>query len=203
MTSMLFVLMVAGYGAGTVCALLLGQGRVGRGLSAAGAMLGAAAGAGLAVHVLATGAVFDLDLRSLLTIAGGFGLHLDRLGAFFLGVVSLVAVPAALYGASYSEIYEGRRSLPLLGVMLNLFLLTMSLVPLADNVLTFLAVWEGMSLTSYFLVMTESDEEGTLRAGIWYLAMTSVLLVGQYFIEKRFARGTSRNTPNSRFSPCR
>ena len=54
--------------------------------------------------------------------------------------------------------------------MLNLFLLTMSLVPLADNVLTFLAVWEGMSLTSYFLVMTESDEPETLRAGIWYLA---------------------------------
>ena len=185
MTSMLFVLMVGGYAAGTVCALLFGQGRRGRGLSATGTMLGGAAGMGLALHVLVTGAVFDLDLRSLLTIAGGFALHLDRLGAFFLGVVSLVAVPSALYGAGYSEIYEGRRSLPLLGFMLNLFLLTMSLVPLADNVLTFLALWEGMSLTSYFLVMTESDEPETLRAGVWYLAMTQfglAFLLGAFLL---------------------
>ena len=44
--------------------------------------------------------------------------------------------------------------------MLNLFLLTMSLVPVADNVLTFLLMWEGMSLTSYFLVLTEADRAG-------------------------------------------
>jgi hydrogenase-4 component B len=69
--------------------------------------------------------------------------------------------------------------------MLNLFLLTMSLVPLADNVLTFLAVWEGMSLTSYFLVMTESDEAETLRAGLWYLAMTQIglaFLLGAFLL---------------------
>ena len=29
-------------------------------------------------------------------------------------------------------------------------------------------------------------------ASIWYLAMTSVLYVGQYFIERRFGRGFSR-----------
>jgi polar amino acid transport system permease protein len=31
-----------------------------------------------------------------------------------------------------------------------------------------------------------------LVAATWYLAITSVLMVGQYFLEKRFARGTSR-----------
>ncbi len=31
-----------------------------------------------------------------------------------------------------------------------------------------------------------------LVASTWYLAITSVLMVGQYFLEKRFARGTSR-----------
>jgi polar amino acid transport system permease protein len=30
-------------------------------------------------------------------------------------------------------------------------------------------------------------------AAIWYLAMTSVAYVGQYFIERRFGRGFSRN----------
>ncbi len=172
MSSILFLLMVGGYGAGALGALLRCRGGAARALTAAGAMVGAAAGLGLGLDVLLAGAAFGLELPALLTIAGGFALRLDALGAFFLVVISLVAVPAALYGAAYSEVYEGRRSLPLLGVMLNLFLLTMSLVPLADNVVTFLAAWEGMSLTSYFLVMTESDEPETLRAGGWYLAMT-------------------------------
>ncbi len=35
-------------------------------------------------------------------------------------------------------------------------------------------------------------------ASIWYLAMTSVLYVGQYFIERRFGRGFSRTSGASR-----
>jgi polar amino acid transport system permease protein len=31
-----------------------------------------------------------------------------------------------------------------------------------------------------------------LVASTWYLAMTSVLMIGQYFLEKRFSRGASR-----------
>ena len=32
-------------------------------------------------------------------------------------------------------------------------------------------------------------------ASIWYLAMTSVLTVGQYYIERHYARGSSRELP--------
>jgi len=32
-------------------------------------------------------------------------------------------------------------------------------------------------------------------ASIWYLVMTSILTVGQYYIERRFARGTQRGLP--------
>jgi len=32
-------------------------------------------------------------------------------------------------------------------------------------------------------------------ASIWYLFFTSILMVGQYFLEKRFARGTGRGSP--------
>ena len=34
-------------------------------------------------------------------------------------------------------------------------------------------------------------------AAIWYLFLTSILSIGQYFVEKRFARGTSRNQRTS------
>jgi polar amino acid transport system permease protein len=32
-------------------------------------------------------------------------------------------------------------------------------------------------------------------ASIWYLIMTTVLSIGQYFLERRFGRGTTRNVP--------
>ena len=48
----------------------------------------------------------------------------------------------------------------------------MILVPLARNVLTFLALWELMSLASYFLVITEHEREDTLSAGWVYFVMT-------------------------------
>src|SRR5713101_5065839 len=140
--------------------------------SAVGAVVGAAAGSALALSVFISRTPFVLDVPALLSIADGLAFRLDALGALFLFLVGLVAVPSAIFGASYSKTYEGRHSLRLLGAMLNLFLLTMSLVPCAGNVLTFLLMWEGMSLTSYFLVLTEADERETVVAANWYVAMT-------------------------------
>jgi hydrogenase-4 component B len=168
----LFGLMLAGYAFGAVVAVLSPGGGVSRRLVATGAVVGGGAGLGLALEVFATGAPFVLEAPTLLSVADGLAFRLDALGAFFLGLVGLVAIPCSIYGVAYSEAYEGRYSLRLLGAMLNLFLLTMSLVPCAGNVLTFLLMWEGMSLTSYFLVLTETDEPDTILAGGWYLAMT-------------------------------
>ncbi len=168
----LFGLMVAGYGVGAAVAVLTAGGGLARRLVAAGAVVGGGAGLGLALEVFTTGAPFVLEVPALLSVADGLAFRLDALGAFFLGLVGLVAIPCAIYGVAYSEAYEGRYSLRFLGAMLNLFLLTMSLVPCAGNVLTFLLMWEGMSLTSYFLVLTETDEPDTVQAGGWYLAMT-------------------------------
>jgi len=169
----LFLVMLAGYAVGAAAAALApGGDRARRRLAAAGAVVGGGAGVGLALAVVAGGAPFALEAPALLSVADGVSFRLDALGAFFLGLVGLVAVPCGLYGAAYSEAYEGRYSLRLLGSMLNLFLLTMSLVPCAGNVLTFLLMWEGMSLSSYFLVLTEADEPDTVTAGAWYLAMT-------------------------------
>ncbi|MGH8868901.1 MAG: amino acid ABC transporter permease [Actinomycetes bacterium] len=37
-----------------------------------------------------------------------------------------------------------------------------------------------------------------IAACLWYLALTSVLMVGQHFLEKRFARGTAGSSPGRR-----
>lgn len=178
--------MVSAYCLGALVALSGGRGSLGRGLVALGAVIGAGAGFALAANVILSGTPFTLSVPDLLPLAGGLALRLDPLGAFFLIIIGLGAIPSSIYGAGYSEVYEdGSASLRLLGLALNLFLLTMSLVTFADNVLTFLLMWEGMSLTSYFLVMTESREAGTVRAGIWYLAMTHIglaLLMGGFIV---------------------
>jgi hydrogenase-4 component B len=173
MANFLFLLMIFAYTAGLGVALMGGRGTVGRSLVGASAALGAGAGFGLATSVILSGAPFALDLPAFLPTAGGFVLALDPLGAFFLLLIGLGAIPAAIYGIGYSAAYEEKGvSLRLLGVTFNLFLLSMSLVSMAGNVITFLLMWEGMSLTSYFLVITENHEEGTLQAGLWYAAMT-------------------------------
>ena len=59
-----------------------------------------------------------------------------------------------------------------MGFAFNVFIAAMILVPLARNVLTFLVLWELMSLASYFLVITEHEREDTLRAGWVYFVMT-------------------------------
>ena len=171
LTLPLFLAMVLGHVAGAGGALLGRTGGGARGLTTAGAIVGAAAGLALGLDTLIWGAPFRLEIPALLAMAGGVSLHLDRLGAFFLVVIEVVAIPSALFGGAYSRVYEGTHSLRLLGAMLNLFLLAVSLVPFADNVITFLLLWEMMSVASYFLVLTESDRRATRQAGLWYLAM--------------------------------
>jgi polar amino acid transport system permease protein len=34
-----------------------------------------------------------------------------------------------------------------------------------------------------------------IMASLWYLAITSVLMVGQYYLERYYARGSVRNLP--------
>jgi hydrogenase-4 component B len=166
-----FLIMVLGHAGGAGGALAAPSARGCRGFTAAGAILGAVAGLGLALDTLIHGVPFQLELPQLLAMGGGVSLRLDRLGAFFLLVVEIVAVPAALFGGTYTRTYDGSRSLRSLGVMLNLFMLALSLVPFADNVMTFLFLWEGMSVASYFLVLTESDRRESRQAALWYLAM--------------------------------
>jgi hydrogenase-4 component B len=181
-----FLCMVFAYTAGMIAALVGGSSKLRRYLMGISAVIGAGAGSALGMSVILSGTFFSLSLPGFLPLGGGFILSLDPLGAFFLALIGLVAVPAAIYGIGYTADYEEKHfSLRFMGMMFNLFLLSMALVTMAGNVLTFLLMWEGMSLTSYFLVITENNEKSSLRAGIWYAGMTHVglaLLMGAFLL---------------------
>jgi hydrogenase-4 component B len=167
----LFLVMISAYVLGALAALLSGRSAMARALVAAAAAVGSVAGLALGALVIASGVPLTFTSSQLLPITG-VALRLDGLGGFFLLVVGLVGCAAAIYAFGYSAQYAGRYSLRLMGAMFNLLLLALSLQVMADNALTFLILWEAMSLTAYCLVLTEHDRSGTVRAGVWYLAMT-------------------------------
>jgi hydrogenase-4 component B len=176
----LFPLMIGGYLAGAIGACVFSRGLVARWLTGVGALVGGASALTLGGGKLMGWLSADLALvwitekPSLVGsdqgVAAAYIVH--PLSAVFLAVVGAIAIPAALYSIGYARAWEGRRSLRMPGVMLNLFLLCMSVVPLAESIFWFVLFWEGMAISSYLLVMTEADEPETVRAGIWYLGMT-------------------------------
>jgi hydrogenase-4 component B len=162
---------VACYLAGALFALSANV-RWGRVLGAWGASLGAMIALGLGLGALITGTVLTASL-DFLPLAG-FALRLDGLGAPFVILTSLIGAASAVYGCGYSTAYKDVYSLRKLGALFNLLLLTLTLQAMADNVLTFLFLWEIMSLVSYLLVLTEHREPATVRAANWYIAITHV-----------------------------
>jgi len=103
-----------------------------------------------------------------------FAVRLDALSSFFLLMISLVGLAASIYAVGYVTEWYGRISIGLLGSLYNAFLLSMTLVVLANNGFFFLIAWELMSLFSYFLVVTEHEKSDVRYAGLFYLIMTHI-----------------------------
>ena len=103
---------------------------------------------------------------------GAFSLRLDGLSAFFLLILFVVGLAGALYGAEYMKGGKERLRPGLHWTWYNLLILSMTLVVTAANGLLFLFAWECMSLTSFFLVITEYDLAEAVEAGWTYLLAT-------------------------------
>lgn len=112
-----------------------------------------------------------------------FSFTLDHLSAFFVFVISLVALASSVYGYGYAKQYFAKYSLGTLGFFYNAFILGMLLVVTSSNVLFFLIAWEVMSVASYFLVVYERHDHSNVRAGTLYFIMTHI---GTAFITLAF-----------------
>lgn len=111
----------------------------------------------------------------LLPLAG-ISISLDALGAVFLVIIGIVAVPAGIFSTEYAD---GDLEKPMVAVSLPLFVWSMMLVPVAASTTTFLVAWELMALTSLTLVLAEHHHDPKVRqAGVWYGAMTHLGMVG-------------------------
>jgi hydrogenase-4 component B len=129
---------------------------------------------GLAWRVLDTGSPARGDV--LWHAASGFhlGFAVDRLSAWFLLVLALLAVPIAIYSLGYVGHGALSRRSAFVGVCFNLLVGTVEMVVAADGIIVFLFAWELMTLSNAALVVTEHEQAESRRAAFLYLAMSHV-----------------------------
>ena len=170
----LILLVIAGYLAGLLLPLCFPAKPRVQNLLAHG-LAGFAGGAGIILGIagLLAPVPLTLSLPSTLPLLT-FAIRLDPLAAFFVLTISLVGLSASSYALGYVTEFYGLTSIAVLGSLFNGFLLSMTLVVIADNGFFFLIVWELMSLLSYFLVVTEHEKADVRYAGLFYLIMTHV-----------------------------
>jgi len=100
---------------------------------------------------------------------GRFGVHVDALSAMFILQIAVLSVLGAWFGLEYWP----QRDHPQNGRKLRVFYGTvtagMLLLVVARNGVLFLAGWETMALSAFFLLSTEDDKPIVRSSGFFYL----------------------------------
>lgn len=187
--SSLLVLILLICSAGVILPLLLDDFRVPVLLG----WLGAIASAALLVFSgasLFAGASFHSELWTIPSLAT-LTLSLDKLSALFLFITGLVMLPASIFASGNLSSYLGRYSLKSFSVLYFALFATLVLIPLSADAVSFLMLWELMSILLYLLVNYEHESKEHIRAGYIMLAIgeAGTLLIALAFIV--MARGGS------------
>ncbi|MHB1189837.1 MAG: proton-conducting transporter transmembrane domain-containing protein [Armatimonadota bacterium] len=96
----------------------------------------------------------------------------DPLSRWFLGIIGLVGVSAAVFSPGYLHHLRNRVALGFVWSALALLLASMSLVVLSANALVFMVAWELMALSSFALVASDHEQHSVQRAALVYLGAT-------------------------------
>ena len=109
--------------------------------------------------------------------------HIDLLSAFFIFIVSLIALFCSVYAVGYVKHYYGKYDIGALGFFYNSFIFGMLLLLTASNGIFFLIGWEIMAIASFFSIVYDRHDPENVKAGFLYLVMT---YVGTTFIVAAF-----------------
>jgi hydrogenase-4 component B len=124
-----------------------------------------------AATALAAGQAFRASLWTIEGV-GPLTIRLDMLSAVFLFVAGLIYLPASLFVRNLLEQrFRGRYPLRKYAVMHFALLISVALILVANDALTFLISWECMSILCFLLVNYEQGRRTGGRAGYLLLAM--------------------------------
>lgn len=96
--------------------------------------------------------------------------RVDALSAFFIMIIGGIGLLGTIYAGKYLEPYiKQGKSLNSHLFLFNIFIASMILVVMAQNVIFFLISWELMSFSSFLLMIFEHEEKEVRQSGINYL----------------------------------
>ena len=103
---------------------------------------------------------------------------IDNLSAFFVIFISIMSSLALIYANGYLAPYiEKGKDVSAHCVFLPMLMASMLGVVTVQNALMFLIIWELMSLSSFFLVIFESEKKEVIKSGIKYLVYMHVSVI--------------------------
>ena len=126
----------------------------------------------VSLGVLLGGGSIVITLPTGIDAFGHLTFVVDELSAFFMLVVSVLAICVSIFSLGYTKEYDGRYSPGTMGFLFNIFHLSLVLVVTAGNAVLFLIMWETMSVSSYLLVMYENRKLESVSSGLLYVVMT-------------------------------
>ena len=171
--STLLQIAVCGYVIGAVAGLVLLRNRhLAAVISFGIASISAACGIAASVGSLTTNVAPAFRLFPSLLPYVEFSVHFDPLSAFFVLVVSVLALAISVFSIGYAKGFQ--KNAGLLGAFYNALLAATTLVVTADNAFFFLIAWEIMALTAYCLVSFEHEKTETRNAGVLYFIMSHI-----------------------------
>lgn len=92
---------------------------------------------------------------------------LDRISVLFALNVAILGIAALIASVKYMKIYTFKPRISYYPTLIT-FIVAMLLIPAVQDWLSFLFLWEIMTLTSYFLIIYDWPEENVKRAGWKY-----------------------------------
>ncbi len=171
------------YVAGGILSLLLArQEEIAIKIAGLSAMAGGLLGLASALTALSVGETLTWQAIGPFAFAH-FIVRMDSLAAFMVLVISLLVAVCGLYSLSYVREYIGKGA-GSMGFFMNLFIASMVGLVVMDNAFWFIVLFEMMSLASWFLVITDQDDE-SIHAGLLYFFIAhagSVLIMVAFFL---------------------
>jgi hydrogenase-4 component B len=162
--------------------LVAGAATVGAGLALAALPRGLRAGLGLqALGLALIGVAGGLVLGGATSVGSGFGdglgpsVGVDALSGFFLVALAATAAPSLVYARGY--LLGSKHASPIAAVT-GVFVLALVGVVVARDTVTFLMMWELMSVAPAVAILLTSRSAKTCRAVLVYLGSTHLAGVG-------------------------
>ncbi len=109
-----------------------------------------------------------------------FSFRFDALSLFFVIFISSLSIFISIFSIKYGDKYDKKPSLFFYSFF---FIMSMIILVISNDMLTFLIFWELMSIFSFLLVIYDGSEESR-RAGFLYFLMTHIgtILITASFI---------------------